>query len=599
MSIFLETTFLMGKIPELTIATSPWLRLWTDISSPFVATAIERGPFRIDPSLWDLIVTIAGAIAILIIGWIVAAVVAAVVRGLLQRTKLDNRLAGVVGGPRAEANVNVEKWISAIVFWVIFIIAVVAFLDALNLTTVSQPLNNFLNQIFAFLPKLGSAAILIGVAWLLATLAKTIVTRIAQSFGLDERLNQATPPDTVSSATTVPPPPPPGTLPPPPPVDTSVSPRPTATPPASSQFLLSETLGNALYWFVFLFFLPLILGVLDLEGPLAPVQNLLNNFLAALPRIVEAIVIGLVGWFIARIVRGIVTNLLVAAGADRLGTRLGLRPTPGGLSLSGLVGTIVYVLILIPTAIAALEALDIAAISVPATSMLNQILNALPQIFTAALILVVAYIIGQFVADIITDILTSVGFNNIFSWLGFPPSARPVQPVVPPTETVIQQPGQVPQLAPTRARTPSEIVGIIALVGIMLFAVVAATNILNIPALTAIVSGLLLVFGRVLVGLLVFAVGLYLANLAFSLITSSGGRQARILGQTARIAVLALATAMALQQMGIASNIVNLAFGLLLGAIAVAIALAFGLGGRDIAAQQISEWLSSFKQDRP
>jgi hypothetical protein len=544
--------------------------------------------------LWDVVVSIAGAIAILILGWIVAAIVAAVVRGLLQRTKLDNRLAGMIGGPRAEDNVNVEKWASTIVFWIIFTVAVVAFLDALNLTTVSEPLNNFLNQIFAFLPKLGSAAILIGIAWLLATLARTVVIRIARSFGIDERLNQATPPPPAPPRVdaTVPP----GNVTVPSRLDIPPAPS-EAAPPPPNQFLLSETLGNALYWFVFLFFLPLILGVLDLEGPLAPVQNLLNDFLAALPRIVEAIVIALVGWFIARIVRGIVTNLLAATGTDRLGTRLGLRPTPGGLSLSGLIGTIVYVLILIPTAIAALDALQIAAISVPATSMLNQILNALPQIFTAALILVVAYVIGQFVADIVTDILTSVGFNNIFSWLGFPPPAARTVPPAQPGATVIQEPGQIPQLAPTRSRTPSEIVGIIALVGIMLFAVVAATNILNIPALTAIVSGLLLIFGRVLVGLIVFAVGLYLANLAFSLITSSGGRQSRILGQTARIAVLALATAMALQQMGIASNIVNLAFGLLLGAIAVAIALAFGLGGRDIAAQQIREWLESFKQE--
>ncbi|MGA7936233.1 MAG: mechanosensitive ion channel, partial [Kovacikia sp.] len=145
-------------------------------------------------------------------------------------------------------------------------------------------------------------------------------------------------------------------------------------------------------------------------------------------------------------------------------------------------------------------------------------------------------------------------------------------------------------------RTPSEIVGIIVLVGIVLFGTVAATNVLNFEALTLIVSGILVVFGQVLAGVVVFAVGLYLANLAFNLIASSGGNQARILAQTARIAIIALVTAMALQQMGIASNIVNLAFGLLLGAIAVAIALAFGLGGRDVAAEQLREWLATFKQ---
>jgi hypothetical protein len=142
-------------------------------------------------------------------------------------------------------------------------------------------------------------------------------------------------------------------------------------------------------------------------------------------------------------------------------------------------------------------------------------------------------------------------------------------------------------------------VGIIVLVGIMLFATVAAVDVLEIEALTAIVTGILIIAGRILVGLVIFAIGLYLANLAYNLIISSGSSQARTLAQLARIAIIALVIPMALQQMGIAGNIVELAFGLLLGAIAVAIALAFGLGARDIAAAQVREWLDSFKQDRP
>jgi hypothetical protein len=52
---------------------------------------------------------------------------------------------------------------------------------------------------------------------------------------------------------------------------------------------------------------------------------------------------------------------------------------------------------------------------------------------------------------------------------------------------------------------------------------------------------------------------------------------------------------MALREMGLANEIVNLAFGLLLGAIAVAVALAFGLGGRDIAGRELESWLESLK----
>ena len=217
------------------------------------------------------------------------------------------------------------------------------------------------------------------------------------------------------------------------------------------------------------------------------------------------------------------------------------------------------------------------------------------------LILVVAYVLGKFVADLVTNILTSVGFNNIFYWLGiqatpYTPVARATVPPPAPGQTTLQA-SSLSTAPPTR--TPSEIVGVVVLVGIVLFAAVAAIDVLNFSGLKAIVLGVIGIFGQILAGLVVFAVGLYLANLAYSLISSSNTSQAKILGQTARVAIIALVSAMALQQIGIAPNIVNLAFGLLLGAVAVAIAIAFGLGGRDAAGEQVREWLASFKQSRP
>lgn len=518
--------------------------------------------------------SLVAAILILIVGWIVAIVIANIVKGVLSRTNIDNRIASAVMGRReGEAPPPIEKWVANLVFWVIMTFVLIAFLRTLNLEVVSQPLNGFLEQIFEYLPKVGGAAVLLAVAWVLATLAKLLVTRGLQRFRLDDRLAEQ-----------------------------------TGQTAGESRFLLNETLGNALYWFIFLFFLPLVLDALELD--VLPVQNLLNDILSALPKILTALIIGAIGWFIARIVRGIVTNLLAATGVDRIGERLGLRRTAGGMSLSELIGTVVYVLILIPTAIAALNALDIEAISAPAIAMLQQILYAIPLIFTAALILVLFYGIGKFVADLVARILTSVGFNNIFSWLGLPttstgnppqpppadrpeaPGTSPVSPMDTPYRT-----GQSTVVQPS-GQTPSEVVGIITLVGIMLFGAVAATEVLQLQSLTLIVGGLLRIAGLVLVGIVVFGIGLYLANLAYNLIAASRGSQAQILGQAARISIIALAGAMALQQMGIAPHIVNLAFGLLVGAIAIAIALAFGLGGRDVANEQLREWLNDFKQRR-
>ncbi|MEA5573227.1 mechanosensitive ion channel [Calothrix sp. UHCC 0171] len=486
-----------------------------------------------------------GAVLILIVGWVIALIAAAIVRGILNRTKLDNRIASSVAGGRDVP--QIENIISSLVFWGVLLIAIVAVLDTLELRVASQPLNTFLNQIGEFLPKLVGAGILLAVAWAIATLVRLITVRALDALRIDERLN--------------------------PPSDDGTS---------LNQLSLSETVGNALYWFIFLLFLVPVLDTLGLRQALLPLQTLITEILSILPNILAAILIGVVGWFVANIVRRIVTNLLATTGVDHLGSRFGFSGVSGMQSLSNIIGTIVYVLILIPIGIAALNALQIQAISVPAIAMLQQILNALPLIFTAAAILILAYFLGRFVADLVTSILTSIGFNNIFNIIGLPSLSRPA-PANSSTEPILP------------VRTPSEIAGIIVLVGIMLFATVAAVDILRIPALTALVNGILIVLARILAGLIIFAIGLFFANLAFSIITSSGNAQARILGQVARISIVTLVSAMALQQIGVAPDIVNLAFGLLLGAIAVAIALAFGLGGRDIARNQVQEWLDSFK----
>lgn len=519
------------------------------------------------------------AVLILLAGWIVAAIARAIVKGILNRTNIDNRIAaGLMGRQDSGELPRVEDFIGNLVYWIILLFTIVAVLQSLQLEVVSRPLGGFLNTVIGFIPRVLGAAIILGIAWVIATLVKLVTTRGLRAARLDQRLDQR-------------PPQAPGTTQPP------------------NQLSLTDTIGNALYWFIFLLFLIPILDTLGLQQALRPVENLVDQILLILPNILAAVLIAAAGWLLATIVRRIVTNLLASTGIDSAGTRFGLRRTAGGQSLSGIIGTIVYVLILIPVAISALNALRIEAISTPAISMLQQILNTLPAIFTAALVLILAYFLGRFVADLVTNILTSIGFNNIFSVLGLPsPSRRRTgtvtrypdpQEVPPPTtgqQTVLQSDSSTTMQLATS--TPSEIVGVIVLVGIMLFATVTAVNILGIAALTALISGLIVIFGRILAGLVVFAIGLFLANIAYSIITSSGSSQARILGQIARIAIIVLVSAMALQQIGIAQDIVNLAFGLLLGAVAVASAIAFGLGSRDIAGQQVRELLESFKQQR-
>jgi hypothetical protein len=100
----------------------------------------------------------------------------------------------------------------------------------------------------------------------------------------------------------------------------------------------------------------------------------------------------------------------------------------------------------------------------------------------------------------------------------------------------------------------------------------------------------------VLLGVIILAVGFYLASLAAGAVRSSSLRGAELMGSLAQAAIVILATAMALRQAGLAEDIINLAFGILLGAVGVAIALAFGLGGRDLAARQLESWLGGWRR---
>lgn len=524
-----------------------------------IASPFEQIGSNLGTDLGSSLLNVLKAVIILIVGWIVSGIVKNIVKGLLNATDIDNRIASWVTGQRGGESPPVEEWIANLFCWLIRLFAIVAFLNALNLQVVSAPLNSLLNQITSFIPQMIGAAIIVGVAWIIATLVKTLATRALSSFNIDRKLGE--------------------------------------TMGDSSDFAISDTIGDALYWFVFLLFLPMILSTLQLDGTLTPVQGMVDELLGAIPNIIKAIAIALVGWFVSKIVSRIVTSFLAATGVDSFGSRVGLKASGGQKPLSGIIGTVVFVLILIPFAISALEALQIASISDPATDMLNQVFALLPKLFSAGLVLGFFYIAGQFVSELVSNLLASVGFDNFLDWLGISTSQPGVTPT-PTSDFIDTEQATVLQTEDsTSTKTPSEYVGLIVLVGIMLIGTLSAVNILGIPALVSVIEEIMEIAGKVLVAVLFFGVGLYFANLAYRLILNSGTSQGGFLAQSARIAILALVGAMSLNRLGVAPDIVNLAFGLLLGGVAVAIALAFGLGGREVAKESLRSWINSFKNE--
>ncbi|MEL6228660.1 MAG: mechanosensitive ion channel [Cyanobacteria bacterium J06627_3] len=528
-----------------------WLG-FTPVVNLAVTNSITQFTNSLGSQLGSFLPGLLGAFLLLIVGLVVASVARAFAKFLLSKTNLDNQLASKAG---LDEGVPIESTIGSVVFWVVMLFFIIAILNALKLTAVSEPISGLLQTVFEYLPRIAGAAVILFITWIIAKLAKSATVNSLGRFNLDERLSEQTGVDSEGNA-----------------------------------FQVNDTLGNVIYWFIFLLALPLVLSALQLPGLLGPVEELLNQFLLAIPQVLTAAIVFGIGWLVANIVKGIVTNLLMATGADSFGARFGLasRPTEG-ISVSSLAGILVYTLILIPAAIAALNELDIDAISGPAVDMLERVLFIIPQVLAAGVVLTIFYFIGQFVSELVVGLLSGIGFDNITNILGLPELSTS-EP-----EVVLSEGEPMPAVEAPQ-KTPSEIVGVIILVGIVLFGAVTATEILDFPVLTNIVQNIMAVSVRVLSGVVVFAIGLYAANLAFRLINGMGMSSSGTLAQAARIAIIAFVGAMALQQMGVATSIVNLAFGLLLGAIAVAIAIAFGLGGRDVAADNLREWVHHLKQ---
>ena len=125
----------------------------------------------------------------------------------------------------------------------------------------------------------------------------------------------------------------------------------------------------------------------------------------------------------------------------------------------------------------------------------------------------------------------------------------------------------------------------------LLLAGIEAAAQLGFTELSLLLSAFLVFAGRVLLGLVVFVLGSLLAGVVADAVRGSTVPNGAALAPVARVAVLALASVMALSQMGIAQEIVVLAFAMTLGSAAVAAALAFGVGGRDAARELLRRWV--------
>lgn len=512
-------------------------------------------------SLGDYLPSLLGGLAILLVGWLVALALAAATRKGLGALRTNERL-----NSHTQSAFNYERVAGRVVFWAVMILSVIGMFSVLNVDGVSGPLSTLANTVMLYLPRLLLAVLLAGLAWLVATVVRGLVNRGLAATRLDDRLSES-----------------------------------------ADMQPLSATMGNVAYWLVLLLFLPAIVSVLQIDGLMGPLSDMTSSLVGMLPNLLAAAIIAVVGWIIAKVVRGLVTNLLAATGVDRFSAQ---NDATRDLRLSQLGGTLAFILVIVPTLIAALDALRIEAISAPLSNMLGLMLMSIPNVLAAAAILLLAWFIGRFAASLVTRLLANLGFDRLPERVGlghaFAPNTQldPVTgtataaPAATTTTTVIDgQPVTVATPAVDAGPRPlslSDLAGKVALFFIMLFATVEAAGMLGFVGIHELLQTFIAFGADILLGLVIFVIGYWLANLAASAIQRANADNALGLSRIARVAILGLVIAMGLRAMGVADDIVNLAFGLVLGAVAIAAALAFGLGGREAAGRVANRWANQY-----
>jgi hypothetical protein len=218
------------------------------------------------------------------------------------------------------------------------------------------------------------------------------------------------------------------------------------------------------------------------------------------------------------------------------------------------------------------------AVMTSLAAALAMFLAAIPRVIGFLVILIIGWLIAGLLASAVANLLRVVRFNNLAERSGFTDFVRNM--------------GLTTDASGVLANIVKWFVRLIVLV--------VAFDALGLPAVSQVLQQFLMWIPNLIVAMIVLIIGGLAAN-ALSRLLRGATAQAEfgnpdLLGNIARVAVWAFATVVAVNQIGIATTLVNTLFMGLVGALALALGLAFGLGGRDTAAQIVRNWYVSGQQ---
>lgn len=325
----------------------------------------------------------------------------------------------------------------------------------------------------------------------------------------------------------------------------------------------SNFIAKLVYFLIMIFVFMIALEKLGMTSVLEPVKELLNSFVSVIPNLIGAGLVGYIGYMLATIV-----SELVSLSGNTIQKFVPKLRLPENIDIVDILKRIVFIFIFIPLLIAALNILNITAVSEPATAMLQTFFEAIPKVLVATIIMLIFVVGGRFLSELLKDLLDSLNLNQII------------------------EKANLTSIVSTK--NIERLIANIVYAFIILFGLMTAIEKLEFNKLSEIINTIVTMGGNILFGLLILAIGNWIANIAAKSFLKSDDNP--FVSNIIKIAIIAIFLAISLGRMGIADNIINLAFGITLGAIALTIVLSFGLGGREAAGKQMDKILNRFNK---
>lgn len=302
-------------------------------------------------------------------------------------------------------------------------------------------------------------------------------------------------------------------------------------------------------------------------------MDMLYSIINFIPSLIAAILYLVLAWILATVVKNIIVKGLGKLGFEEWLQKRGLiqsaESAKGSDGFIQTLGKIAYFIIFILFLPAVFSALNMNSVAAPISEMMTSILNYLPTLLVAAILLVLGLFIAKLVGNLVGNLLRSINASKYNHYVNFGQNENLIDiPVV--TAWIVR-----------------------VLIG--LFFVVEALSILNLDILNTIGAAIIGYLPLVLSAAIILTLGFIGGNILSKVIVKSTGNN--LVAEIVKYLVIIVAVFMTLDQLNFAQSIVNVAFLLILGAVAVAFAIAFGIGGRSFAERQLSKFENKVKSD--